>query len=159
MIAIIAILVGLGFPVYKGVRDKGKKTSCIGNLRQIGIAVNTYASNYNDYLPICIRVGDSPDDPYSMSNVLESQSKKIFSCPGDTKDEYEGKTHFARYGSSHEWNTLLNGAKIDRSKLEIQNLVLSTPLSGDAENFHGKLSRNYLYPDGRVEDSLKILIE
>ncbi|HPN84148.1 MAG TPA: type II secretion system protein [Victivallales bacterium] len=159
VIAIIATLIGLSFPVLKNVREKGKKSSCINNLRQIGISVNLYASNNQDYLPICARVGIGPEDPFSMSNVLDTQSKKIFNCPGDTIESYEGKTHFAKYGSSYEWNTFMNGRKIDKTGIGIQNVNLRTPLAGDAENFHGKLSRNYMYPDGSIEGSLKILIE
>jgi prepilin-type N-terminal cleavage/methylation domain-containing protein len=159
VIAVIGILVGLSFPVLKTVREKGTKSACVNNLRQIGIAVNAYSVSNQDYLPICTRVGTGPDDPFSISNVLEVQSTELFHCPGDKFQNYNGKTHFDNYGSSYEWNTFMNGKKIDRVEIGIQNMTLWLPMSGDAENFHGRLSRNYLYSDGRVEDSLKILIQ
>jgi prepilin-type N-terminal cleavage/methylation domain-containing protein/prepilin-type processing-associated H-X9-DG protein len=159
VIAIISILVGLSFPVMKKVREKGKKSSCLSNLRQIGISVNVYASNNTDFLPICARVGTGNEDPFSMSNILETQTKRVFHCPGDTVEKFEGQSFFGRYGSSYEWNAFLNGRKIDRTEIGIQSMNLWAPLSGDAENFHGNLDRNYLYADGRVQDSFEILIE
>lgn len=158
VIAIIAILIGLSFPALKMVREKADKSSCMNNLKQIGIAVHSYSVNNFDYLPVCRRIGESADDIYCISNILEVE-KKIFHCPADKKNIYDGTTHYARYGTSYEWNTLLNGMKIDKTQIEIQNLVLSTPLAGDAEDFHGNQYRNYLYPDGRVEDSLRISLQ
>ncbi len=159
VIAIIAILIGLSYPAIKIAKEKADKSSCINNLKQIGIAAHSYAVSNYDYLPVAKRVGDGPDDIYCISNILETDSKQVFSCPADKKKIYDGRTHFERYGTSYEWNTLMNGMKIDKAKIGIQNLVLSTPLAGDAEDFHGRQRRNYLYPDGRVEDSLKITLQ
>jgi len=159
VIAIIAILAGLLFPVIGQVREKAKKSSCLNNMRQIGIALNVYAVNSNDFLPVCVRIGTGPDDPSCVSNILETSTKKTFHCPSDSKEIYDGQTFFARYGSSYEWNPLMRGMKIDRSEIGVGKLCITIPISGDAEDFHGKSGRNYLYVDGRVSDSLDILIK
>jgi prepilin-type N-terminal cleavage/methylation domain-containing protein len=50
VIAIIAVLIGLLLPVLSASREQGKKTSCMSNLRQIGMAHVSYIHDY-DNLP------------------------------------------------------------------------------------------------------------
>jgi prepilin-type N-terminal cleavage/methylation domain-containing protein/prepilin-type processing-associated H-X9-DG protein len=47
VVAVIAILVALAYPVYTGVLERGKATKDMSNLRQIGLATQTYL-NDND---------------------------------------------------------------------------------------------------------------
>ncbi|MFZ2653547.1 MAG: prepilin-type N-terminal cleavage/methylation domain-containing protein [Victivallales bacterium] len=159
VIAIIAILAGLLFPVLGKARDKAKKTSCISNLRQLGIAVNTYAGNNTEILPMAVRIGASADDPMAINNMLEVQSKRAFECPADIEKIYEGMTFFGKYGSSYEWNAWMSGRKIDKPEIGLGNMQISVPMMGDANNYHGKFGRNYLYSDGSVKESLEVLIE
>src|ERR1700722_14120789 len=51
VIAIIAILAALLLPVLNSAKKKAQRARCMSNLHQIGIAVNVYASEYNDNLP------------------------------------------------------------------------------------------------------------
>lgn len=48
VIAIIAILAAILFPVFSLAREKARRTSCIGNHRQIGIALAMYRSDYDE---------------------------------------------------------------------------------------------------------------
>jgi len=159
VIVIISILSALIFPVLGKAKEKARKSACLGNLRQLGIAVITYAGNNADYLPMAVRVGPGPDDPKSIRNMLDLQSGKVFECPADTEKSYDGKTFFDRYGSSYEWNAWLSGRRIDKSEIGILNLKLSVPMMGDANSYHGKSGRNYVYSDGSVKESLEIAIE
>jgi len=47
VIAIIAILAAILFPVFAKAREKAKDSSCLNNLKQIGLAVNMYATDYD----------------------------------------------------------------------------------------------------------------
>src|ERR671910_298872 len=47
VIAVIAILATLAYPVYTGVQERAKATKDMNNLRQIGVATQTYM-NDND---------------------------------------------------------------------------------------------------------------
>ena len=47
-IAIIAILASLAFPAVGPMIERGRSAKCVGNLRQIGAAVQQYVAD-NDY--------------------------------------------------------------------------------------------------------------
>src|SRR5947208_10310699 len=49
VIAIIAILVGLLFPAFKGVQDQAKRTQAKNDLTQIVTAVNAFYTEYGKY--------------------------------------------------------------------------------------------------------------
>jgi prepilin-type N-terminal cleavage/methylation domain-containing protein/prepilin-type processing-associated H-X9-DG protein len=47
VIAIIAILAAILFPVFAQAREKARQTSCLSNLKQIGLAVIQYSTDYD----------------------------------------------------------------------------------------------------------------
>lgn len=52
VIAIIAILAALLFPVFAKAREKGRQIACISNERQIGLALLQYVDDYDEsYIP------------------------------------------------------------------------------------------------------------
>jgi prepilin-type N-terminal cleavage/methylation domain-containing protein len=51
VIAIIAILAAILFPVFARAREQARRTSCLSNMKQIGIALFMYAQDYDETLP------------------------------------------------------------------------------------------------------------
>lgn len=51
VIAIIALLAALLGPALISAREKGRKAACVSNLRQVGIAIQTYAADNDGNIP------------------------------------------------------------------------------------------------------------
>ena len=51
VIAIIAILAAILFPVFAQAREKARQTSCLSNLKQVGVGLMMYTQDYDEVLP------------------------------------------------------------------------------------------------------------
>jgi prepilin-type processing-associated H-X9-DG protein len=51
VIAIIAILAAILFPVFAQAREKARQTSCLSNLKQLGLATMQYVQDYDETFP------------------------------------------------------------------------------------------------------------
>jgi len=56
VISIVALLVGILLPVLGSARDSARSAQCLSNLRQMGIALQGYATTEHDYLPLYYRI-------------------------------------------------------------------------------------------------------
>ena len=52
VIAIISILAAILFPVFARARENARRTSCLSNLKQIGIGIMQYAQDYDERYPM-----------------------------------------------------------------------------------------------------------
>jgi prepilin-type N-terminal cleavage/methylation domain-containing protein/prepilin-type processing-associated H-X9-DG protein len=57
VIAIIGVLVALLLPAVQAAREAGRRTQCINNLKQIGLAMNSYHTAFNAFPPAKIFSG------------------------------------------------------------------------------------------------------
>ena len=59
VIAIIAILAAILFPVFARARENARKASCQSNLKQIGLAITQYTQDYDERYPISVDTSGS----------------------------------------------------------------------------------------------------
>jgi prepilin-type N-terminal cleavage/methylation domain-containing protein len=64
VIAIIALIAALLFPVISHAREAGRRTRCLSNLRQIGMALQLYLGDYDETFPM----NRFPDAQHLLSN-------------------------------------------------------------------------------------------
>lgn len=51
VIAIIAILAGMLLPALANAKEKASRTACVGNNKQLALAMHMYSSDNNDWMP------------------------------------------------------------------------------------------------------------
>src|ERR1041385_7648434 len=80
VIAIISTLAAILFPVFMAARAMARRTVCISNLRQQGLALQMYREDYGDFPPHLSAI----DSAYV-------REPRIFLCPSDPQDgHFEG---------------------------------------------------------------------
>ncbi len=98
VIAIIAILAAILFPVFAQAREKARQTSCLANHKQIGMASNLYAQDYDEtYSPLSTVVSDNGTPRYPLwPRLLQPYIKnsEVFREPSNRqRTPYEAKDH------------------------------------------------------------------
>jgi prepilin-type N-terminal cleavage/methylation domain-containing protein/prepilin-type processing-associated H-X9-DG protein len=66
VIAIIGILVALLLPAIQAAREAGRRTACMNNLRQMGLAMLNYETSYKVFPPSDVLVPGSTGTPTSL---------------------------------------------------------------------------------------------
>jgi prepilin-type N-terminal cleavage/methylation domain-containing protein/prepilin-type processing-associated H-X9-DG protein len=94
VIAIIAILAAILFPVFSQAREAARKTSCLSNLRQLGMAVRMYFQD-NDGACFVHHLYDSdvesngdvislePEKPWTIIFLPYVKNRQMMYCPSD----------------------------------------------------------------------------
>ncbi len=82
VIAIIAILAAILFPVFARAREKARQTSCLSNVKQIGLGVMQYVTDYDDMYPAaCYIAGAALNPEYISQTEPYTKNKQIWVCP------------------------------------------------------------------------------
>lgn len=112
VIAIIAILAAILFPVFAKARERAKQTTCVSNLKQMGLAIISYADDNEDVLPqATFLYSSTPTLSTSLPNVLSTytKSREVFQCPSDAGNRRFSAmlpdVYWKMYGQSYAYNS------------------------------------------------------
>ena len=89
VIAIIAILAAILFPVFGRARENARRTSCLSNLKQIGLGIEQYKQDYDSMYPMAyfyVNGATSGGGYVHWSGSVQPyvKSEQLFVCPSDT---------------------------------------------------------------------------
>jgi general secretion pathway protein G len=188
VIAIIAVLAGLLFPVFATARGKAREISCVSNLRQIGLAIRMYTQDNDELYPWAV----DPTDKYTpqiwdqypgfqqqipympfLHEALQGyiRSRELFHCPADSGydiEDFTGEaldahpTSYARFGTSYNYRTEIAFRRmIDGGFREPASVNVMMDASG---RWHGGLVTdryryNVLYGDGHAKNLSRSQLE
>lgn len=156
VIAIIGLLASLSLVAVGRGRRAATATSCLSNLRQIGLDLQMYVDENGGRLPVLQNRASTNDLLPALDTVLRHASNRdLFRCPADTHGV------FTATGTSYFWNFTLNG----QDPAHIFSIVggsdpTRVPVVCDKEGFHPELPDrvNTLYVDGHAEKHLSFTV-
>lgn len=163
VIGIVSILAAILLPTLSRSKASARATTCLSNLRQIGLAVRLYIDENENRLPTMYDGGLGTNAMLTntllptVDQVLVPYlvTTNLLRCPSDRRNL------FGLTGSSYAWNTLLNGK--DADQVTLSGIAFNTHevlVFFDKEAFHREKGEdrgvNYLYADGHIKNLLVI---
>lgn len=86
VIAIIGLLAAILFPVFGRARENARRTSCLNNLKQLGLGALQYAQDYDETFPWVYSYYGTPTDAHYWAQVIYPYVKnsQVYVCPSNT---------------------------------------------------------------------------
>ena len=124
VIAIIAILAAILFPVFAQAREKARQSSCLSNVKQMGLALMQYIDDYDETFPMHLfnqttqvypttaiagypgskyLVCDNATDAWCRYTYMDAiypyiKNLQVFDCPNQTKPDKNSNMNKPSYG-------------------------------------------------------------
>lgn len=103
VIAIIALLAAILFPVFSRARENARRASCQNNLKQITTAIFQYTQDYDERLPrMYYQTGPNASDVRCWPILIAPyiKSTPVFTCPSGSRaaDALPGTGFYVAYG-------------------------------------------------------------
>jgi prepilin-type N-terminal cleavage/methylation domain-containing protein/prepilin-type processing-associated H-X9-DG protein len=118
VIAIIAILAAILFPVFAKAREKARQTSCLANMKQLGLGFVMYSSDYDENYPgWFVGAGCSGTNTFMWKHMIYPYVKnsQIYICPSSnwvqqpTCSFYSPLANAMNLGTSYGMNDCVDG--------------------------------------------------
>lgn len=167
VIAIIGMLASLLFPSLKQMRERARSIDCVNNLRQLGQAVQLYAGENSQKLPLVEPIPTRPVHPEAplpslISNLLSyvQGNVAVFRCPCDRPPTASltnpNVPRWQENGQSYSWQYPYNDDFVDAPTFFIKARPQDKAiLMWDYDQVHlfQTYPKNVLYVDGHVISS------
>jgi len=139
VIAIIAILAAILFPVFAKVREKARQTSCLSNLKQLGLAVAQYNEDFDEKSPNGANWSYPGGNGWAGEVYPYIKSNNVFLCPDDSAGSHSSYA----YNSNNTVLTIVgnNGVSVDGYPLSAYASPSKTVLLFEVDGNH------YTLPD------------
>ena len=140
VIAIIAILASILFPVFAKAREKARQSSCLSNLKQMGLATMSYLQDYDESYPGHTGGATAADDWPAML-IPYMKNAQIIQCPSAKP----APTHMviSGYGLCYGYNCYYLGNKSQAAMEDSSGTLMLADDQGD----------NRIGPDFTVRDA------
>lgn len=141
VIAIIAILAAMLLPALSRAREQARRASCVNNLRQIGLAMEMYLQDFDEYfmqtdagggflwytrLFPYLGAGD-----FSQNNAYIGEYP-VFNCPSDPHFNYPGASGYDAPSYGWNWLYLVHWGPHRRTQLQNPSGTILIADSGHA---------------------------
>jgi prepilin-type N-terminal cleavage/methylation domain-containing protein/prepilin-type processing-associated H-X9-DG protein len=92
VIAIIAILASILFPVFGRARENARRTSCLSNIKQLGLGMIQYMQDYDDMYPMHANEAPTPTTGLRWPQMMDPyvKSTQVYNCPNRSDFTYNG---------------------------------------------------------------------
>jgi prepilin-type N-terminal cleavage/methylation domain-containing protein/prepilin-type processing-associated H-X9-DG protein len=169
VIAIISILAAILFPVFARARENARRSSCLSNLKQMGLAAMQYVQDYDERLPLAVislpNTVTPPGGVWSSGSGVYNwiwpqtlhpyhRSTQVFFCPSSSFPVQPGAVANSKEGHNGANNRVLKSAAPALAIAEIVSVAgtyMAMDLSSytiDPVNAHTINAPNYFIPGG-----------
>jgi prepilin-type N-terminal cleavage/methylation domain-containing protein/prepilin-type processing-associated H-X9-DG protein len=128
VIAIIAILAAILFPVFAQAREKARQTSCLSNMKQVGLGLLMYVQDYDENYPRADYWDARPPlNPAATGTFAArvnhykwpawvlpyTKNVNIFRCPSRTRDQIAWDQNGEYKGDGYALNLSVSGRPLN----------------------------------------------
>ena len=150
VIAIIAILAAILFPVFARVRENARRSSCASNLKQIGLGIAQYSQDYDEIFPAAGVAYNGGWLQYHYTLEPYIKSVQVFKCPSNTSKIVGSNSGTPKFPGSDILSHYVGNYNINAAKVWYQSSATIAQGSFNGSNYAGFPLSDFEAPDTTI---------